>query len=1176
MGGHLIDRVKFDVEAENTAEAKEIQDKIFSICRYQLDAALDATLAEDEDALMFREEQLVLDLGYIPKDALDNQLIPRILEEFLAAISDWEMKQMNEDISTRDLEALTLFLEKGVRHWSKGNNYNPLDEISNVIKNRWSYFLKFLKKTPFKRQVSSRIVSLVSIQNYQALIQKLRPTESDFILSFTEATINMVDRPESVSIPKSKWAESLRVLVLHDLIKNHDSLFNRKMFVHRQLLALSAEHNVSYLDLLNELDAVLSDIERSYRYHTSLPFLIQDLSKEVRTGDIDNPVETKLAAWNILFKPEDWEASHVAMLHHHWKRWITQYPGEMKKSFEDEVRTVDQVEFLVQTLQDEQIDDVIEVLLPNLSRYVIRYKQSVIKGNKDSNTLTTTEDNLRSTLNFLIISYLTLDMGTTFNKKEFFTQQIIRLSRHYNLKYKRVIAFLFDALDSSKEPILFGMLELIRQINESMTSKPAETAGPVFEVQDELELLFFYLRHGRLHSEMKLVNSNRPFDFLAHILISERHKGLVLDFIHSHKNEIANKVSVYDFKVFLQLTKLLLSTKIQLPANEVKIIFNQIKKHSKQAVDQGKYRSFIFLFLISLKRKLQTKDVREYDLDRTPDPHSLLCRYLIIKLSLSEFYNEESYSAKPTAIDGIKPINYQGAKDQLFAAIDHLLIGGQTQEYQKNQLNVSFRKILESKQESEALLNALNTPQVLLLFKHGNKLARYRLLKLISLRSRLIQVLLDELKIDTIDDGELKGWEDLIALDSGYHTDQLESRLKTVLLSMKLSNAQMKAILEKVEDIATGRSERKNIDIGRLVDFFSSGKLLKNWTIPQIEHLFIAQYNGNYNELSLALRSIIADEKLLNQLHRQLGKHVLVRWMQMLAGSEFTTLNNQIEKLEKLLFALVESGVLKSDNKNELERIKIHFLYAYQFRKPNLELMVRYYVRYLAKLESLKYTELAESIYRGMTTLEDESPAEQVVVIKRIKKILASKTDLSEPKEDLNERTIDADGNYKIENAGLIITWPFIKNLFNQLAYLDESGAFKSTEEKSRAVKLLQYVSTGDTDQPEYQMTLNKLLCGYPLVEPLVKGVELSEKEKNLADSMLEGVISNWDKLGGTSIEGLRSTFLLRNGSLNLEETNWILRIEKKGTDVLLDFLPWSIASIKLPWYEGMIYVEWR
>jgi hypothetical protein len=70
-------------------------------------------------------------------------------------------------------------------------------------------------------------------------------------------------------------------------------------------------------------------------------------------------------------------------------------------------------------------------------------------------------------------------------------------------------------------------------------------------------------------------------------------------------------------------------------------------------------------------------------------------------------------------------------------------------------------------------------------------------------------------------------------------------------------------------------------------------------------------------------------------------------------------------------------------------------------------------------------------------------------------------------------------------------------------------------------------------------------------------------------------VIEHWKALKNTSIAGLRATFLARDGLLTQREEDWVLRVERKTLDVLLDRIPWGYSTVAMPWNNYVIHVEW-
>ena len=162
-----------------------------------------------------------------------------------------------------------------------------------------------------------------------------------------------------------------------------------------------------------------------------------------------------------------------------------------------------------------------------------------------------------------------------------------------------------------------------------------------------------------------------------------------------------------------------------------------------------------------------------------------------------------------------------------------------------------------------------------------------------------------------------------------------------------------------------------------------------------------------------------------------------------------------------------------------------------------------------------------------------------------------------------------------VANAGLVLAAPYLPHLFNLLELIDGTK-FKNEHAAERAAHLTQFAVNARCDTPEFQMTLNKLLCGIAAATPIVREIKPSPNETEAVESMLRAMIQQWSIIGNTSIDGLRESFLQRAGILRWREDGWRLKVEKKSIDVLIDRLPWGFSIIKSPWMAQPIHVEWR
>jgi hypothetical protein len=155
----------------------------------------------------------------------------------------------------------------------------------------------------------------------------------------------------------------------------------------------------------------------------------------------------------------------------------------------------------------------------------------------------------------------------------------------------------------------------------------------------------------------------------------------------------------------------------------------------------------------------------------------------------------------------------------------------------------------------------------------------------------------------------------------------------------------------------------------------------------------------------------------------------------------------------------------------------------------------------------------------------------------------------------------------------LVLLHPFLPRFFAALGITRDDELVQP----DRALCLLHYLATGQQVAPEYELILPKILCNVPLGAPVEAQVGLTAAELEEAAALLKAVIRHWEVLRDSSIESLRGTFLVRAGKVSLrDDGDWLLQVEAKGFDILLEQLPWGIGMIQLPWMPKMLWVEWR
>lgn len=195
---------------------------------------------------------------------------------------------------------------------------------------------------------------------------------------------------------------------------------------------------------------------------------------------------------------------------------------------------------------------------------------------------------------------------------------------------------------------------------------------------------------------------------------------------------------------------------------------------------------------------------------------------------------------------------------------------------------------------------------------------------------------------------------------------------------------------------------------------------------------------------------------------------------------------------------------------------------------------------------------------QGLVNRDKQKPEEEKAIRKTSKRI---------------KDTVVEDALF-VDNCGVILLHPFLLSYFESLR-IAENKKFISEETQKKAIILLYYLCTGLTEVAEFNLVLQKILCGFDIEETLPAELILSQVEIDESKELLQSVINYWPPVKNTSIEGLQQTFLQRKGKLITTDTGWQLTVEQKTVDILLNKLPWGFSTVKLPWMTGFLNVEW-
>ncbi|HED34036.1 MAG TPA: hypothetical protein ENJ08_07460 [Gammaproteobacteria bacterium] len=178
-------------------------------------------------------------------------------------------------------------------------------------------------------------------------------------------------------------------------------------------------------------------------------------------------------------------------------------------------------------------------------------------------------------------------------------------------------------------------------------------------------------------------------------------------------------------------------------------------------------------------------------------------------------------------------------------------------------------------------------------------------------------------------------------------------------------------------------------------------------------------------------------------------------------------------------------------------------------------------------------------------------------------------------------KSFESGDTIAVGNAGMVLGAHYMPLLFERLE-LTQQGQFVNDESAFKAICLLRYLVYGEDSDKADDSLLSYIICGLQSGQTtpdreIIVDIELHESDKAMVDSLLGNIIQQWSALGKTSCNGLRETFLQREGLLTyLDDAGWRLNVNSSPFDVLLDRIPWSYSTIKYSFMPEVIQVDWR
>lgn len=423
--------------------------------------------------------------------------------------------------------------------------------------------------------------------------------------------------------------------------------------------------------------------------------------------------------------------------------------------------------------------------------------------------------------------------------------------------------------------------------------------------------------------------------------------------------------------------------------------------------------------------------------------------------------------------------------------------------------------------------------------------------------------------------------------------DGIVKQFKNQLQRMVLENPSLVETIKKTYDTSSSvTSETESIQYKK-IDLFLY--FLEHGTIPWWYPTKELKMNEVIEELILNSPKLIL-EKLVPLF---ISYNIRLRLAETLTDKQFVMLidpdnqlklksiwNELIIQFEKGFFTLHSLRKIKrtvfEKVLSELTFLENISLRHHRLKKAILQSVVSFQPKQIElKANSEKvYVPNVEENMLLLKLVENLSVEELQGMFKELDSLEINQTDKALaklPKQEdkhLKKRKLSEDIFIEINNAGIVLLWPYLQLFFKELNLIEDND-FIDDISRWKAIHLLHFLAFGNEEAEEHQWALNKILCGLSISDFVPVEHSLSKAEKLECNNLLQSVINNWKILKNTSVHGLQQTFLVRNGLLKNDQQGYIVEIERTSVDVLLDKLSWPISVISLPWNNRLIHVKW-
>lgn len=1202
--GNMIFDLSFDSEQDAYAFQSEAESFIQNEVLREVNEVFEKL---DEKDRLIQIESLHLNLGTLNLSNYKNEfceklkleLYEKLRDEIASAIQmpSSESKVVKKEES--DTELLIHFLTKGQMPWNNSSSSRNLNEVLKRSLNSSNVLIECLKSIGNRKIVRRRIIHQFSESSIMELIQHLDKANYKFYQGYAEDLhFTYHEKPISRS-SESDFQFIVWDVILVFLLNSRGSYFNQKSFMATTLADISKQLGISYYTLLNQFLQVLNHLDNLKMYHTDFPMILKELGKEQDNSNyemIDSSNHEKLLSdlkYSFAYRKTNFSSIFMEMAEHCPSVLILNL-YKMISSKQDRLK-------LIEMLGHTQLKGLIRLLQATEGDFIIDFIEKLQVKNPQVHE-TIVESTFKKAKWEIGLSFLFEERGSRFNRKAFVKHSIFGIADHYNLLRQDLVFSLHAELENSKyshpeQALMKEILEEMRReilVQKNRLNRQGDQENIIFTQMEYFEYLLDYLRgkasldqlksYGENMNENKMLLELEKYApnllsrFLDHVFapggIEMLLKNTSIDFIHG--------LIALCMKHFQSATN-----------QNINLFLEAAEQYSIKTNYKIAFYTHILSDIINSKEINLDKvimEIKQYQENMNAMDVSTLIDLLSLKTHIINFI-QGKVPEEDISLDFLESWNYlfehySDNIDQTLQSIvqDERILTSFIEKCSDDLLMKIVRALKHTNREVDKLILIFS----IMSYQQSqfDKIWRFHFYKT---SIRLISESRDVKGEHLLSQIFLKIWDN--AKDNKAKSECLSSYQSIVQL---LRNKKEESLANKIDWICQNLKSEWKGENNSLPHEHDNREEVYAYLKGDLEAVHSNQRLHRHvlsvmkNEPHKMANFFLANFSRINIWIKQLPEYLLLRIVFLLFPKDFLA----IEFLNNLIWN-ASTIVAKQEYINLDIKIKYTILFE-SLGKLKIRFSIEEFSRLilyntLKQLPNRIHNKLLNNIEKNTEKMYKENQNKEAALLLLAIQELSNHSSrlLSEEKSNspVNEEGYESevqeaeghDEKIYIDNAGMVLANPYLPELFKRLNLLGlDHKDFKDRESAEKAIHILEYMVNETCQSPEYKLLLNKILCGVQTGIPIKQTAEITKEDKQLVDGLVQAIISNWKAIGNTSVNGLRESFLQREGVLSKEDNTWQLQVELKSFDMLLDQLSWSYNTIKYPWMKNVLYVKWR